>query len=71
MTRRSAGDGSLYLRADKQLWVAQYNGVYRYSKDEDKAKEKLEELLSTAYASKPENIMVSTLIDPWLELPDT
>jgi hypothetical protein len=67
MKRRNAGDGSLYLRADKQLWVAQYNGVYRYSKDKDKAKDKLGELLSTAHASKPENITLSTLLDQWLE----
>jgi ligand-binding sensor domain-containing protein len=56
MTRRSAGEGSLYYRADKGLWVAQHQGVYRYSKDEDKAKEKLDKLLSNADASKPENI---------------
>jgi integrase len=67
MSRRSAGEGSLYFRADKQLWVAQYNGVYRYSKDENKAKEKLDELLSKADASKPENITVSTMIDQWFE----
>ena len=67
MKRRNAGDGSLYFRADKQLWVAQYNGVYRYSKDKDKAKDTLGELLSTAHASKPENITVSTLLDQWLE----
>jgi len=67
MTRRNAGDGSLYFREDKQLWVAQYNGVYRYSKDKDRAKQKLRELLSTAHDSKPENITVSTLLDQWLE----
>ena len=67
MTRRSAGEGSLYFREDKQLWVAQYNGVYRYSKDEDKAKQKLEELLSKADPYKPENITVSTVLDQWFE----
>jgi integrase len=65
--RRSAGDGSLYYREDKQLWVAQYAGVYRYSKDRHKAKQKLNELLATAHASRPENITVSTLIDQWIE----
>jgi hypothetical protein len=65
MSRRSAGEGSLYFRADKQLWVAQYNGVYRYGKDEDKAKEKLDKLLSNADASKPENITVNTMLDQW------
>jgi hypothetical protein len=39
MGRRNAGDGSLYFRQDKGLWVAQHNGVYRYSKDKDKAKQ--------------------------------
>src|SRR5215211_7019178 len=67
MGRRSAGDGSLYYRADKGLWVAQHQGVYRYSKDEDKAKEKLEELLRVSDASKPENITVSTMLDQWFE----
>ena len=67
MTRRSAGDGSLYCRADKGLWVAQHQGVYRYSKDEDKASEKLDKLLCKADAAKPENITVSTLSDQWLE----
>jgi integrase len=67
MERRSAGDGSLYYRADNDLWVAQHQGVYRYSKDKDKAKQKLHELLSKADASKPDNITVSTLLDQWFE----
>src|SRR5688572_468095 len=67
MSRRSAGEGSLYYRADKGLRVAQHQGVYRYSKDEDKAREKLDELLSKAQAAKPNNITVSTLLDQWLE----
>jgi hypothetical protein len=67
MTRRSAGDGSLYYRADKDLWVAQHQGVYRSSKDKDKAQEKLDELLSNAGAVKPNNITVSTLLDQWLD----
>ncbi len=66
MGRRSAGDGSLYYRADKGLWVAQHQGVYRSSKDEDKAREKLDKLLSKAEAAKPNNITVSTLLDQWL-----
>jgi integrase len=65
--RRSAGDGSLYFREDKQLWVAQYNGVYRYSKDKDKAKQKLRELLRASESVKPENITAATLLDQWLE----
>jgi integrase len=65
--RRNAGDGSLYFRRDKGLWVAQHNGVYRYNKDKDKAKAKLRELLNNAHESKPENITVSTLLDQSLE----
>ncbi len=67
MVRRNAGDGSLYYRADKELWVAQHQGVYRYSKDKDKAQEKLHELLSKADGSKPENITVSVLLDQWFD----
>lgn len=67
MTRRSAGDGSLYYREDKQLWTAQYGGVYRYSKDKNKAKQKLDDLLRHAHDTKPDNITVSTLLDHWLE----
>jgi ribosomal protein L20 len=38
MSRRgAAGDGSLYYKADKGLWVAQHEGVYRYSKDKARA----------------------------------
>jgi integrase len=67
MGRRNVRDGSLYFRQDKGLWVAQHNGVYRYSKDKDKAKQKLRELLITAESSKPENITVGKLLDQWLE----
>ena len=67
MARRNAGDGSLYFRQDKGLWVAQHDGVYRYSKDKDKAKAKLRQLLANAHESKPENITVSTLLDQYLE----
>ncbi len=38
MSRRGAGgDGSLYYRTDKGLWVAQHEGVYRFSKDKARA----------------------------------
>ncbi len=63
MGRRSPGDGSLYYRTDMQLWVAQYNGHYRYSKDKAIARAKLRKLLIEAEESKPENISVATLID--------
>jgi site-specific recombinase XerD len=65
--RRSAGDGSLYYREDKQLWVAQHEGVYRYSKDKDKAREKLHKLLAQAEEIKLENITVERYMDQWFE----
>ena len=64
--RRAAGDGSLYYRSDRGLWVAQHNGVYRYSKDRAVALAKLNELLTQAEASKPNNITVSTLLDQYM-----
>jgi hypothetical protein len=67
LARRNAGDVSLYYRADKKLWVAQYEGVYRYSKDKDKAKATLRQLLNQVEITKPENITVSTLLDQYLE----
>lgn len=74
MRRRTAGNGSLYYRADKGLWVAQHAGVYRYSKDEDKAREKLEKLVSgtdgpnrRSDSHNRESITVSSHLDQWLE----
>src|SRR5829696_3676765 len=67
--RRNAGDGSLYYRADKRLWVAQHQGVYRYSKDKDKARAKLNQLLTQTEASKPhagDSITVSALLDQYM-----
>jgi integrase len=66
LKRRAAGAGSLYYRADKGLWVAQHEGVYRYSKDRAVAQAKLNELLAQTEASKPANITVSTLLNQWL-----
>jgi hypothetical protein len=42
--------------------------VYRYSRDKDKARQKLNELRTQADAVSLENITVSTLMDQWLEL---
>jgi hypothetical protein len=67
MQRRAAGDGSLYYGADKGLWVAQHAGVYRYSKYEDKAREKVNDLLGGAGVAKRERITVSALLYQWLE----
>lgn len=65
MQRRTSGEGSLYYRADKGLWVAQHAGVYRYSKDEDKAREKLDKLLRGDNEAE-QNTTVSNLLDQWL-----
>jgi hypothetical protein len=64
--RRAAGDGSLYYRADNGLWVAQHQGVFRYSKDRAVAQAKLDALLSKAEASKPNTTTVCTLLEQWL-----
>jgi integrase len=66
MTRRSPGDGSLYQRKDG-LWVAQYQGRYRYSKVKATAKSKLRTLMAQAEASLPENITVGKYIDQWFD----
>jgi integrase len=65
MGRRNAGDGSLYQRKDGS-WVAQFKGKYKYSKDKDKAKEKLHKMLSGAEEVKPSNITVGTVLDQYL-----
>ena len=69
--RRAAGDGSLYYRSDRGLWVAQHNGVYRYSKDRAVAQAKLNELLTQAEASRssPRFSVVSSKPDPHLIVP--
>jgi hypothetical protein len=59
MARRKRGEGSVYKRKDGS-WVAQFNGNYRYAKDEDTAKRKLYAMLSGAEESKPSNITVAT-----------
>jgi integrase len=66
MVRRSPGDGSLYQRKDG-LWVAQYQGEYRYSKDKATAKSKLRKLMTEADEVKPKNITVGKYIDQWFE----
>jgi integrase len=68
MQRRIAGEGSLYYRADKGLWVAQHSGVYRSSKDKDKAQAKLDDLLNGGSdEANRERTTVSALLDQWLE----
>jgi integrase len=65
MARRKRGEGSVYQRNDGS-WVAQFNGNYRYAKDEDTAKRKLYAMLSGAEESKPSNITVATALDEYL-----
>jgi integrase len=67
MARRSPGDGSLYQRRTDGLWVAQYQGEYRYSKDKATAKSKLRKLMTEADEVKPENITVGKYIDQWFD----
>lgn len=66
MARRSPGDGSLYQRKDG-LWVAQYQGKYRYSKDKAAAKSKLRTLMTEAEATLPENITIGKYIGQWFD----
>ncbi len=66
MARRSPGAESLYQRKDG-LWVAQYQGKYRYSKGNATAKSKLRTLMTEAEASLPENITVGKYISQWFE----
>jgi integrase len=66
MARRSPGDGCLYQRKDR-LWVAQYQGKYRYSKDKATAKSTLRTLMTEAEASLPENITVGKYIGQWFD----
>lgn len=66
MGRRAKGQGSVYRRKDG-LYVAQYNGVYRYSKSEDGANEKLRKLIAGEDARKPQSITVGTAIEDYLQ----
>jgi hypothetical protein len=67
MARRSPGNGSLYQRKTDGLWVAQYQGEYRYSKDKATAKRKLHKLMTEADEVKPKNITVGKYIDRWFD----
>lgn len=65
MARRVNGEGSIYQRQDG-YWVAQYNGVYRYSKDEKVARRKLVQMMQTTEEATPKNIIVSKILDDYL-----
>jgi Phage integrase, N-terminal SAM-like domain len=67
MARRSTGDGSLYQRKTDGLWVAQYQGEYRYSKDKATVKSKLRKLMTEADEVRPKNITVGKYIDQWFD----
>jgi len=64
--RRDKGLGSLYRRKDG-LWVAQYKGQYRYSKDKATAKHKLTQMLRQPDVARPTNITVGIALDQYLE----
>ena len=64
--RRDKGLGSLYRRKDG-LWVAQYKGQYRYSKDKATAKHKLTQMLQQPDLARPSNITVGSALDQYLE----
>ena len=66
MRRRSPGEGSLYQRNDG-LWVAQFQGTYRYAKDKKTAQSKLLGLMTHAEEVKPQNITVGTFMDQWFD----
>src|SRR5215217_2041372 len=66
MGRRHSGDGSIYKRKSDGLYVAQYKGKYRYSKDKATAKAKLLKLMTEAEESKPETITTAAFMDRWL-----
>jgi hypothetical protein len=63
MGRRHSGDGSIYKRKSDGLYVAQYKGKYRYSKNKATAKAKLLKLMTEADESKPETITTAAFID--------
>jgi integrase len=66
MGRRARGEGSVYQRKEGS-WVAQLNGIYRYARDEETAKQKLYKLLAGAEEAKPENITVAKHFDDYLK----
>jgi integrase len=66
MGRRSRGDGSIYKRKSDGLYVAQYKGKYRYSKDKATAKARLLKLMTSAEESKPETSTTAAFMDRWL-----
>jgi integrase len=66
MGRRSRGDGSIYKRKSDGLYVAQYKGRYRYSKDKATAKAKLLKLMTSAEEVVPENITTAAFMDRWM-----
>lgn len=65
MGRRNSGEGRLYERSDG-YGVAQYNGVYRYSKDKRTARKKLNQLMSQAVEATPKNIPIGKVLDDYL-----
>jgi hypothetical protein len=66
MRRRKKGTGSVYQRKDG-VWIAQFEGKYRYAKAEKDVRRKLRLLLQqTDTAVKPTNLTVVTALDECL-----
>jgi len=66
MRCREKGTGSAYQRKDG-LWVAQFEGKYRYARPEKDVRRKLRLLLQqTDTAVKPTNLTVVTALDEYL-----
>jgi integrase len=67
MARRIRGEGSVYQRKSDGLWVAQYNGQYRYAKTEKEAKKKLLGLIKAGEVRKPDSkTTVAAFMDRWM-----
>ncbi len=64
--RRDSGTGSLYRRKDG-LYVAEYNGQYKYSKDKATAKRKLTQMLKASDDLQPTKITVQVALDQYMK----
>jgi integrase len=64
---RDKDTGSIYRRKSDGLYVSQYKGHYKYSKDKATAKKKLAAMLKAPEQVKPSKITVATALDQYLE----
>jgi hypothetical protein len=49
------------------MYVAQYNGQYKYSKDKATAKQNLKQMLQQADTAKPSNITIGEILNDYLK----